>query len=51
VKTDRRDFLELIGMGSAVLVSGPNKGLGYRSVEAKGGTAEYILIEYPVKKG
>jgi hypothetical protein len=29
----------------------PYKGLGYRSVEAKAETAEYILTEYPVKKG
>ena len=32
-------------------VLGPNKGLGYRSVEAKAETAEYILTEYPIKKG
>ena len=29
----------------------PYKGLGYRSVEAKAETAEYIITEYPVKKG
>lgn len=27
------------------------KGLGYRSVEAKAETAEYMITEYPVKKG
>ena len=29
----------------------PYKGLGYRGIEAKGDKAEYILTEYPVKKG
>ena len=29
----------------------PYKGLGYRSVEAKAEKGEYILTEYPVKKG
>ncbi len=29
----------------------PYKGLGYRSVEAKAETAEYMITEYPVKKG
>ncbi len=29
----------------------PYKGLGYRSVEAKVEKAEYVLTEYPIKKG
>ncbi len=29
----------------------PYKGLGYRSVEAKAEKAEYVLTEYPIKKG
>jgi len=29
----------------------PYKGLGYRSVEAEAETAEYIITEFPVKKG
>jgi predicted phosphodiesterase len=29
----------------------PYKGLGYRSVEANAGKAEYVLTEYPIKKG
>jgi predicted phosphodiesterase len=31
--------------------SEPYKGLGYRSVEAKAETAEYLITEYPIKKG
>jgi len=29
----------------------PYKGLGYRGVEAKADKAEYMIIEYPIKKG
>lgn len=29
----------------------PYKGLGYRSIEAKVDKAEYVLTEYPIKKG